>query len=113
MRDALNETQWARDITGAPTAAVLIEYFRVWDTMQMVQLDPLSPDRYVWKWTDSGTYTASSAYRAFFLGRKGLPGATYIWNAAAPPKDQILLLVSDARSLMDIRKAEEARFAAG
>jgi hypothetical protein len=86
VRDALHDKQWTRDVTGAPTAAVLLEYFQVWDALETIQLDPLTPDRYIWKWTSCGTYTASSAYRAFFFGRRDLAGAKHVWRAAVPPK---------------------------
>jgi hypothetical protein len=86
VREALNGRQWARDITGAPTVVMLLEYFHVWDTLEMLQLDPLTPDRYIWRWTPCGTYTASSAYRAFFFGRTPLAGAKLVWRAAVPPK---------------------------
>lgn len=86
VRHALEEQRWTRDITGAPTAPVLLEYFEVWDTMETVQLDPLTPDRFVWRWSPCGSYTASSAYRAFFYGRSELARARYVWKAAVPPK---------------------------
>lgn len=86
VREALCGRQWVKDITGAPTAAVLLEYFAVWDTVEAVHLDPLTQDRFVWKWTSSGAYTASSAYRAFFFGRTVLAGAKLVWKAAVPQK---------------------------
>jgi len=65
VKDALDGRQWTRDITGAPTAAVLCEYIHLWDTLETFQLSPHTSDRFIWKWTASGTYTASSAYRRF------------------------------------------------
>jgi hypothetical protein len=49
VRDALTDNRWARDITGAPTAALLADYFAVWDAVQDIQLTPLSSNRFVWK----------------------------------------------------------------
>jgi hypothetical protein len=86
VRDALNDYRWTRDISGAPTAAVLAEYIRLWDAVELVQLSPRTPDRFVWKWSATGNYTASSAYRAFFIGMASLPGAQLIWKAIVPPK---------------------------
>lgn len=86
VRDALNGRQWVKDVTGAPTAAVLLEYFHVWDTLETFHLDPLTPDCYTWRWTSCGTNTASLAYRAFFFGRRELAGAACVWRAAVPPK---------------------------
>jgi hypothetical protein len=86
VKDALTDRRWTRDITGAPTAAVLGEYFNLWDALETVQLMPHTADRFVWKWNASGTYTASSAYRAFFIGMASLPGARLLWKAAVLPR---------------------------
>ena len=52
---------------------------------------------FVWKWTNDGSYTASSAYRAFFIGMALLPGAKdmctdrrkkkFLWLATWPCMD--------------------------
>lgn len=86
VRDALADNQWCRDITGAPTAQVLVEYVNLWDELVNFSLDPLVPDRFIWRWTADGLYSASSAYRAFFVGHTSLPGARELWRASAPPK---------------------------
>jgi hypothetical protein len=49
--DALVHNQWVRDITAAATAAVLCDYLRVWRLLRSVTLQPLVPDRFVWKWS--------------------------------------------------------------
>jgi hypothetical protein len=38
VKDALSNRQWVRDITGARTAAVLLEYASLWATLENVQL---------------------------------------------------------------------------
>jgi hypothetical protein len=86
VRDALNNRQWLRDITGAPTAVVLTEYLMLWELLEDIQLQPGVPDRLIWKWSAGGEYSSSSAYRAFFVGRMPLLGAKEIWRASAPPK---------------------------
>lgn len=47
VREALNDRQWTTDITGAPTVPVINEYFRVWDLVEQVQLQPERSDRFV------------------------------------------------------------------
>jgi hypothetical protein len=84
--DALANRQWARDISGAPTAAVWIEYVQLWDKVDGIQFQPHTPDRLVWKWTASGEYSSSSAYRAFFARTTSLLGAKEVWKASAPSK---------------------------
>ena len=49
-------------------------------------LDDLTSDRFIWRWTADGSYSASSAYRAFFIGMTSLIGAKELWKAWAPPK---------------------------
>jgi hypothetical protein len=51
-----------------------------------VTFDDLSSDRFIWRWTTDGTYSASSAYRAFFVGMATLRGAKELWKVRAPPK---------------------------
>jgi hypothetical protein len=78
VRDALSDYRWTHDISGAPTVAMLAEYIRLWDAVELVQLSPHMPDHFVWKWSAVGNYTTSSAYRAFFIGMASLPGAKLI-----------------------------------
>jgi hypothetical protein len=55
-----------------------------------IQLQPHVPDRFIWKWTANGEYTASSAYQAFFVGMTLLVGAMDVWRASVPPKVKFL-----------------------
>jgi hypothetical protein len=78
--------RWARDVEGALTAQVLCQFLRVWHLMQNVVLNPLQADRFVWRWSPDGKYSASSTYRAFFNGSTSLLGAKELWRAKVPPK---------------------------
>lgn len=49
-------------------------------------LDPVQGDRFVWKWSADGKYSASSAYRAFFYGSSSLLGAKELWQTKAPAR---------------------------
>lgn len=49
--EALDNRQGVRDITGAPTAVVLVEYVQLWDTLGTFHLLPGTPDRFIWRWT--------------------------------------------------------------
>lgn len=64
IKDGIFQHRWARDIVGALTTQVLVQYLRVWSLLREVILDPLQEDRFVWRWTADGKYSASSAYRA-------------------------------------------------
>lgn len=67
--DALTDRSWVRDISGAPTAPVMCDYLLLWEKLEHVQLQPAVSDRFVWRWTADGNYSASSAYWLFFIGR--------------------------------------------
>lgn len=86
MKEGLLQNRWERDIVGAPTTQVLCQYLRVWQLLRAVELDPLQPDRFMWKWSADGKYSASSTYRAFFAGSTSLLGAKKLRKAKAPPR---------------------------
>jgi hypothetical protein len=86
VREAITNRSWVRDIRGARTAHVLCDYVLVWEKVQGVTFDDLSSDRFIWRWTADGTYSASSAYRAFFVGMATLRGAKELWKVRASPK---------------------------
>lgn len=66
--------------------AVLCEYVALWEALEEVQLQPLVLDMFVWRWSPDGAYSASSAYRAYFISMSSLLGARELWKASAPPK---------------------------
>lgn len=88
VQEALSQRRWVRHITGPPTMAVLCEYVDLWAKMESVQLRLLVQDRFVWRWTQDGVYSASSAYHSF-LGMTSMLGAKALWKASAPPKVQL------------------------
>jgi hypothetical protein len=73
----------------------LRQYVDLWIRLQSVHLDEQSNDKFIWKWTVNQQYSASSAYRAFFLGQCSIPGA----------KVQILPMDSSPGSRVDSGKA--------
>ena len=94
VKQALAHQSWVRDISGAPTAPVLCDYVLLWEKLERVHLQPMVSDRFVWKWTGDGNYSASLAYRSFFLGRTLLVGAEHLWHAHAPPKVKFFFWVA-------------------
>jgi hypothetical protein len=83
----------------------------LWDMVDDIQLQPHVPDRFIWKWTANGEYTASSAYQAFFVGMTLLVGAMDVWRASVPPKVKFLAGVT--RSPVDSGVPAMPRAAAG
>ena len=77
------QKRWIRDIRGGMSVAALRDYVRLWHALNGVVLND-EPDRFRWKWTASGDYTASSAYRAMFIGTVRSPTIPRIWKNWAP-----------------------------
>jgi hypothetical protein len=82
--DTLYENQWIHDITGALSTMTLVQYVWLWERMQNVQLHQGSNDKFIWRWSQSQQYTASSAYQAFFHDQCGIPGAKVLSKIRAP-----------------------------
>ena len=99
MKEGLLQNQWARDVVGAPTTQVLCQYLLVWRLLANVTLDPIQSDRFVWKWSADGKYSASSTYRAFFAGATTLPGAVELWKTKAPGKVRFFFWLAMHRRL--------------
>jgi len=81
--EAMTELRWVRDIRGATTVAVLAEYFRLWDLLSEVVLQPDVDDSHVWKFSASGSYSAKSAYEGFFNGAVQFRPWERIWKSWA------------------------------
>ena len=71
------------NIQGGLSVAALRDYVRLWHAMTGVALSD-EPDRLQWKWTMSGDYTASSAYRAMFIGTVRNPAIQRVWKNWVP-----------------------------
>jgi hypothetical protein len=73
----------ARDIQGG--IREIGQYLQLWHMIQGTVLNN-QPDRLTWKWTASGTYTASSCYVATFQGLMTCYSWKLIWKTWVPPK---------------------------
>jgi len=99
VAQALAEDRWTRDITGVPGATALEELNRLGDRLANVQLQPGISDRFTWRWSADGRYSAQSAYRALHLGSTALHGAQLIWCCWAPLKVKFFLWLAFHRRL--------------
>ncbi|GJN31673.1 hypothetical protein PR202_gn00025 [Eleusine coracana subsp. coracana] len=81
--EALQHDQWITDIQGSLLASGLQQYFHLYDKIQNIQLLSFVPDKFVWRWSNSEQYLASSAYRTFFTGLCEIPGAKQLSKAMA------------------------------
>lgn len=83
---ALHLRAWVRDIAGGLTGPVLLDYLKVWELTDNIQLDVGQPDSVRWIWTVDGVYSATSAYRSLFLGSSRPLSAKQLWKVRASPK---------------------------
>lgn len=98
VAQALNGDQWARDIRGALTVQVIMEYLQVWDLTRGIQLDGNARDVLRWKWTSDKIFSTSSAYQAFFIGQQAILGAKLLHKARAPQKCKFFIWLVGLRS---------------
>ncbi|KAF8674304.1 hypothetical protein HU200_048128 [Digitaria exilis] len=75
VAQALANRTWISDIKGRLTIPALEQLIYLWHAANQCHLSPGTEDTFRWRWTSSGTYSARSAYRQFFLpnhcGRHG------------------------------------------
>ncbi|WVZ98322.1 hypothetical protein U9M48_043781, partial [Paspalum notatum var. saurae] len=53
---------WVRDIRGALTVPVLLDYLKLWDMTNSIVLHHEVQDQHIWRLTRSGCYSSKSAY---------------------------------------------------
>ena len=86
--DAINSNNWVRNVRldESFTNDHLHQYFELWLLLLDVHLDPHMPDDIHWKLTESGEYTAKSAYKMQFMGTIASAMEKTIWKNWGPPK---------------------------
>ena len=84
MAQGLLNRAWVRDITGALTVQVIVEYLQIWNLVENQVVVEQAEDRFIWKWTADHCFTTASAYRAFFVGQHPIPGAKMLRKTRAP-----------------------------
>jgi hypothetical protein len=89
VREAMVNRSWVRDIRGALTVQVILEYLTVWAKLENVTLG-VRLDQVIWRWTRDGRFSTASAYKLFFSGQFPIPGAKAIrtggrYRCATPP----------------------------
>ena len=80
-----------QDQQGGLSVPAIAEFLQLWNTLE--ELPPLSdqPDQFVWTPSIAGRYSASSAYRCFFIGSTTFELAKRIWKPRAPLRCKVFL----------------------
>jgi hypothetical protein len=87
VKEALTEDMWLEDIQGEIPLEPLLDFLELWDVLEEVQLQQEgTPDKHLWRFSSTGTYTAKSAYDALFQGATSFAPYERIWKSWAPPK---------------------------
>lgn len=84
--EALTEEKWIEDIQGEISSTAAFQYLNLWDILNGVELNENIPDKFIWRLSSSGNYTAKSAYDALFQGAVLFDPYERIWKSWAPPK---------------------------
>lgn len=78
------DNAWVSDIQGALSAAVVAEFFHLWEIISKVRLYPRVKDSIVWRFAANGRYSAQSAYENLLQGKTVFDPYERIWKSWAP-----------------------------
>lgn len=85
VKQQLENHSWTRGLWRMESAEEFVEFVRLWDLVQNVQLND-QEDQITWKLTADGKYSAKSAYDVQFMGSYCTFRPKWIWAAHAEPK---------------------------
>jgi hypothetical protein len=83
VKDALPNLHWISDVKGAISVRIIAEFLELCEMLEAVVLQHGVRDRQIWKFSASGDYTASSAYKALFHGSFQFEPAERVWKSWA------------------------------
>jgi hypothetical protein len=89
VAQALTDNAWTQAFRGIPSVPAIVEFMGLWATMREAPALHEEPDCARWKLTESGQYSAKTAYQLFFLGRTEVPGMKELWSSGAPLKHKL------------------------
>ena len=94
VRKALDNNLWVRQIDTRQglTLDHIQQFATLWEMLADVNLNQGSQDTISWKFTNSGEYSASSAYMVQFVGLSFCSMNATIWKMWAPPKIKFFFL---------------------
>jgi hypothetical protein len=89
VRETLQDHAWVGDVPTSIGAEGVGQCVRIWQAVNVINLDDAQEDVIAWPWSASGVYTASSTYRMLCVGSVKWEGVTYVWKSSAPLKCKI------------------------
>jgi hypothetical protein len=84
--DALRDGAWVRDLQGRVPSDLLDLFVTFRALLGLAQLSPEVADRFTWRFSSDGAYSAASAYRLQFVGAVDSPFVPLIWKPWATPR---------------------------
>jgi hypothetical protein len=78
--------RWVRDIRGALTVPVFIEFLKLLEILDEFELQPGVDDQHKSRFEQDGSYSSHSAYKACFQGQSGLPQGNWLGKPGHPHK---------------------------
>lgn len=101
VQKALANNAWINDIKGIKSVVALREYLHLRNKLSQVILQEGSMDIFIWRWSPSAIYMASSAYKAFISGfdKDAMQHASL--EIQSSTEVQIFCLVSDSKQVLD------------
>lgn len=91
VAEALENRRWVSDIHGVATIPVLVDFLSLWDLVSDIVLQQGAHDTHVWPLSNSGRYSAKSAYGALFQGSTQFGPWERIWKSWALGKCRFFL----------------------
>lgn len=91
VHEAMQDLHWVSDIGGGLSVPAIVDYLKLWDALENVQLLEDQPDQHLWTPEISGSYSARSAYARFFVGSTTFEPSKRLWKSWAPLRCKIFL----------------------
>ncbi|KAK1642301.1 hypothetical protein QYE76_060106 [Lolium multiflorum] len=86
VRDALRGGAWVQDLRSRVSAHLLESFVALRTLIELVVLSPDTRDKFTWRFSSDGRYSASSAYRLQFVGSVQTAFVQLIWKPWATPR---------------------------
>ncbi|KAK1668638.1 hypothetical protein QYE76_056797 [Lolium multiflorum] len=86
VRDALRGGAWVQDLRSRVSVHLLESFVALRALIELVVLSPDTRDKFTWRFTPDGRYSASSAYRLQFAGSVQTAFTQLIWKPWATPR---------------------------